>query len=266
MSDQQRSVIVTGGASGVGLSTARILGSDGWSIVLVDLDDDRLAEAAAELGRENITVAAVIKGDIRAPETSSRSVAAAEADDLRLGGLVNCAAATYLGALESLSVEDLDNCYAVNVRGTFMMMKAAASAMRRHGGGSIVNIGSADSFYGEEGTLAYCTTKAAVLNMTRAAAMDLGSADIRVNCVCPGVIDTPFFRASFKDGDDPEAIIAAVERRQPMGILHPDDIASAVAFLIGDAAQGMTGSTVVVDRGLSASWRYGPLVNSADVG
>ena len=78
--------------------------------------------------------------------------------------------------------------------------------------------------------------------------------------MCPGVIDTPFFRASFTEDDDPDAIIKAVERRQPMGILHPDDIASAVAFLIADTGAGMTGSTVVVDRGLSASWRHGPLV------
>jgi meso-butanediol dehydrogenase/(S,S)-butanediol dehydrogenase/diacetyl reductase len=260
MTGQRRSVIVTGGASGTGLSTARMLGSQGWSVVLVDRDKEGLADAVSELRLTGATITDVIEGDIRAPETSSRAVTVAEADGQELRGLVNCAAATYLGPLESLSVEDLDDCYAVNVRGTFMMMKAAASAMRSHGGGSIVNIGSADSFYGEEGTLAYCTTKAAVLNMTRAAAMDLSSSGIRVNCVCPGVIDTPFFRASFKDDDDPEAIIAAVERRQPMGILHPDDIASAVAFLIGDAAKGMTGSTVVVDRGLSASWRYGPLV------
>ena len=183
-----------------------------------------MSPAAEELRRAGASVSGVLHADIKDPDTSARAVALARANSQELRGLVNCAAATYLGSLDALSVEDLDACYAVNVRGTFMMMQAAARAMRTSGGGSIVNVGSADSFYGEEGAFAYCTTKAAVLNMTRAAAMDLAAAGIRFNCVCPGVIDTPFFRASFDAGDDPQEMIRAVGRRQPLGILNPDDI------------------------------------------
>jgi meso-butanediol dehydrogenase / (S,S)-butanediol dehydrogenase / diacetyl reductase len=257
------SVIITGGASGTGLATARLLGADNWSVVLVDRDQRGLDHAEQILRESGVAIAAAVSGDIKDPDTAVRAVMAASIDGLSLRGLVNCAAATCLGTVESISVSDLDDCYAVNVRGTFLMIQAAVGAMRRNGGGSIVNVGSADSFLGEEGTLAYCTTKGAVLNLTRAAAMDLAAGRIRVNCVCPGVIDTPFFRASFSERDDAAAIIAAVNGRHPMGILQPDDVAAAIAFLIGDGAAGMTGSVVVVDRGLSASWRYGPIVPGA---
>ncbi|WCB96860.1 NAD-dependent glycerol dehydrogenase [Baekduia alba] len=252
----QRAVIVTGGASGIGLGAARLLGEEGWATVLVDRDPDALDVAVTALREAGATVAAALPADIRETETAERAVAAAEAQGHELRGLVNAAAAVFQGSLWDLDPDDLDRCHAVNVRGTFQMMRAAAPAMRAHGGGSIVNVGSGDSFLGERDQLAYCTTKAGVLNMTRAAAMDAADAGIRVNCVCPGVIDTPFFRAGIAGARDPDGIVAMVEGRQPLGLLAPDAVAQAIAFLVSDRGAGMTGSALVVDGGLSASWWY----------
>lgn len=254
-----RSVIITGAASGIALAAAETLGRAGWAVVPVDKDADSLAAAADRLRQHGIDVRPPLAADIREPATARAAVGLATEDSLRLAGLVNAAATNLLGGIDTMSVDDLDLAYGINVRGTFLMMQAAIPGMRAGGGGSIVNVGSVDSFMGEEGALAYCTTKGAVLNMTRAAAMDLSGDGIRVNCLCPGIIDTPFFRGTFADSPDADAIVAAANRRQPLGVLDPAAVADAIAFLVTDASRGMTGSNLVVDGGISASWHSGPL-------
>jgi NAD(P)-dependent dehydrogenase (short-subunit alcohol dehydrogenase family) len=248
------SVVVTGGASGIGLASAVALGARGWAAVLVDRDGEALSAAADGLSGDGVAVG-VVEGDITDPATADRAVAAARVLG-PLRGLVNAAGVVVQGSLWDLNPDELDACHAVNVRGTFQMMRAVALEMRDGGGGSIVNVGSGDSFLAERDQLAYCTTKAAVLNMTRAAAMDVAEAGIRVNCVCPGVVDTPFFRAGISGALDPDAVAEMAGSRQPLGLLRPQAVGEAIAFLISEEGGGMTGSAMVVDGGLSATWWY----------
>jgi meso-butanediol dehydrogenase/(S,S)-butanediol dehydrogenase/diacetyl reductase len=252
----RRSVIITGAASGIALAAARLLGKEGWALVLVDRSAEGLRAAAEQLTHEGATVAGAVAADLTDSDCAGRSVAVATVPGLELRGLINCAALAIPGSIEDLAVTDLDRCYAVNVRGTFLMMQAAVEAMKVAGESSIVNVGSVDSFMGEANTVAYCATKAATLNMTKAAAMDLAHVGIRVNCVCPGVVDTPFFRNSLDGIANQDAVVESVRRRHPLGLLEPADVARTIAFLISDAGRGITGTAVVVDAGLSASWGY----------
>lgn len=254
-----KSVIVTGAASGIAYAAAERLGLDGWVIVAVDKDEAALHSARDRLRDRGVDVAGAIAADIRESSTAEHAARVATEGSLRLAGLINAAATTALGSIDTITPADLDLAYAVNVRGTLQMMQAVLPGLRANGGGSIVNVGSVDSFMGEDGTLAYCATKGAVLNLTRAAAMDLSGDGIRVNCVCPGIVDTPFFYGSFQGAPDADAIVDAANRRQPLGVLPPEVVAESMAFLISDAGRGMTGSALVVDGGMSASWRNGPL-------
>ena len=255
-----KSVIITGAASGIALAAAKSLGTDGWTVVPVDRDAEALHAAVAGLREIGASVLEPVVADIGDESASRRAVESATGDGYALAGLINAAANNSLGPVDEISADDLDASYRVNVRGTFLMIQAAIPGMRANGGGAIVNVGSVDSYMGEPGTLAYCTMKGAVLNMTRAAAMDLAPSGIRVNCVCPGIIDTPFFRASFEDSPDADAILAAADARQPLGILDPAAVAETLVFLVTGKSRGMTGSMLVVDGGISTSWRNGPLV------
>lgn len=254
-----KSVIITGAASGIALAAAEKLGTEGWTVVAVDRDADAVHAAVAALRDRGASVLEPVVADIGDESASRKAVELATSAEYVLAGLVNAAANNSLGPVDEISVDDLDASYRVNVRGTFLMMQAAIPGLRANGGGAIVNVGSVDSYMGEPGTLAYCTTKGAVLNMTRAAAMDLAPSGIRVNCVCPGIIDTPFFRASFEGSPQAEAVLAAANQRQPLGVLDPAAVAETLVFLVTERSRGMTGSMLVVDGGISTSWRNGPL-------
>lgn len=260
MSVVRRSVIITGAARGIAYEAAVMLGQAGWAVTPVDLEAEALRAAAARLREAGVEVAEPVAGDIRDSGTSDRAVESATGGGLRLAGLINAAADNALGAVDAISADELDRVYQVNVRGTFLMMRAVIPAMRAGGGGAIVNVGSVDGFMGEAGTFAYCATKGAVLNMTRAAAMDLSGDGIRVNCVSPGVIDTRFFHGTLTGSPSAPEIVAAANARQPLGILDPAAVAEALVFLVTDRSRGMTGSNLVIDGGMSASWRNGPLV------
>ena len=129
--------------------------------------------------------------------------------------------------------------------------------MIERGRGSIVAVASVNALQAEQGLVAYNASKGALLQLIRTVAVDHARDGVRANVVCPGVTDTPLFRAHLATARDPERFRAAREQRNPLGhLLDPDDVARAVAFLAGDESSGMTGSTLIVDAGLTASFDF----------
>lgn len=249
-----QNVIITGAASGVGLESARRLGANGHGIVLVDVREDALSKASETLSSEGVSVVGVVAGDVSDPATATAAVETATASG-GLFGLVNSAAIVTVGTLPDLEIEQWDRIFAVNVRGTFLMMKAVIPELLKQGAGVIVNIASVDGLVSEPNLVSYCSTKGAVVQLTRGAAVDHARAGLRINAVCPGAIDTPFFRGVVDPLPNSEALVAAVANRHPFGrMLQPADVAAAVEFLFQPQAAAIVGSCLVVDGGLIATW------------
>jgi NAD(P)-dependent dehydrogenase (short-subunit alcohol dehydrogenase family) len=243
-----RSVIVTGGASGMGAACARLLSDAGASVVIVDLNGDAAVGVAAGIG------ATVVAGDVTASAFCEEAVAEAIDRNGRLDALVNAAGTIVRADALGTNDDDWHQQFRVNVDGTFFMSRAAVRAMRPQGGGAIVNFGSIWGGTGGQGHTAYCAAKGAVHNLTRAMALDHARDGIRVNAVAPGEVDTPMLRSAGRERPaTDEELDAMAERTIPMARLaQPEEIARVVVFLASDEASYMTGAIVPVDAGYTA--------------
>ena len=204
--------IVTGAAQGIGLGIARALAQAGAAVVVADVNDERAAARPRPrwTGRATILHADVTQeGDVR------DLVDATVARFGRLDIVVNNAGIVAVQTVEESSVADWDQVMAVNVRSIFLTTKYALPYLRAAGGGAILNIASVSSFVGQQGTPAYCASKGAVLMLTKALALDYGRERIRVNCLCPGITDTPMLRYHARHEADPDAHLRRRLRRVP---------------------------------------------------
>lgn len=244
-----RRAFVTGGASGIGRATSRQLASEGAAVAVVDLDGEG-AESTAATIRDAGGVAISIRCDVASGADCERAVATAVE---RLGGLdlvVNCAGIMRRADVVETTEEEWDRVMAVNVRSVFLTGKHAIPVMAAAGGGTIVNIGSGWGMKGGDRAASYCASKGAVVNLTRAMAIDHGPQGIRVNCVCPGDTDTPMLRSEARQLGVAEAAFLAESAARPLARLGtPDDIARAVVFLASADSAWVTGAVLVVDGG-----------------
>lgn len=241
--------IVTGGGSGIGRATAMAMADQGAAVAVVDIDIDRATATAQAIGGSGGRAVPLI-ADVSDPADCERVVATTVSD---LGGLHilfnNAGIIRRLDAIET-TVDEWDRVMAVNVRSIFLMCKYAVPAMAATGGGSIINTGSGWGLKGGPNALSYCASKGAVVNMTRALAIDHGPAGIRVNSVNPGDVDTPMLRDEARQlGEDTAAFLADAAERPLRRMGRPEEIAAAVVWLASDASSFVTGSALVVDGG-----------------
>ena len=232
--------VVTGGASGIGLATARLLAERGARVACLDLNPGDVPEPIAGL---------------RSDVTDDVSVRAAIAEAVRLLGgidiLVNNAGIGAQGTVEDNSDEEWQRVFDVNVLGIVRVTRAALPHLRRSSAGAIVNTCSIAATAGLPDRVLYSSTKGAVLSLTRAMAADLVPAGIRVNCVNPGTADTPWIGRLLDRADDPDAERAALEARQPHGrLVSADEVAEAVAYLVSPRSGSTTGTSIAVDGGM----------------
>jgi NAD(P)-dependent dehydrogenase (short-subunit alcohol dehydrogenase family) len=245
--------VVTGGASGIGRATALRFLDEGARLVVADLNEAagaETAELAARAGhRARIRF---VRVDVAAEAEVEGLLALAVRDFGRVDCVFNNAGiGGAFGSVMRTAVEDWDYTFGVLVRGAFLGIKHGARAMVAGGiQGSIINTASVAGFSGGDAPIAYSSAKAAVINMTRAAAVELARHRIRVNCLCPGAISTPLLRRGIPD-EDPER---ALERMQPWPEAgRGEDVAGAALFLASDDARFVTGAALVVDGGLLAA-------------
>jgi len=235
-----RRALVTGAGSGIGEAIGRSLHAEDARVVLADRHGSAVRALAAELGEP----ASSIEIDVR-DEAQVRG--ALEGLDI----LVNVAGVGSTTNAPDTTLEVWEDVFAVNVRGTFLCCKHAIPDMVRRGGGSIVNIGSIAGLVGLRNRAAYCASKGAVIALTRALAVDHVGDGIRVNVVCPGTVDSPWVRRLVEDAGES---LDTLRARQPMGRLGtPQEVAEATLYLASDAAAFATGSSLVIDGGLTAA-------------
>lgn len=243
-----RIAVVTGGAHGIGRASALRFASEGAGVAVVDLNGAGAEETAGLAA----TDAAGYECDVSDPEAVAETFARI-VDRFGTIDVVHSNAGVLLaGAADVTSVHHWDRTFAVNVRGMFLVAQAALGPMLERGRGAIVNTASTSGIAAEPGLAAYCASKAAVIQLTKQLAVDYSRRGVRVNCVCPGWIDTGFNEPVLQDVSD-EELNEAIDRMVPLGRQGtPEEIAAVVAFLASDDASLVTGHALVADGGLTA--------------
>jgi meso-butanediol dehydrogenase/(S,S)-butanediol dehydrogenase/diacetyl reductase len=234
--------IVTGGASGIGAATARLLAAGGARLVVADIADAGAAVAAATGGR-------FCKTDVAVEAEVAALVAGTVAVEGRLDILVNNAGIGALGPVPDMTSETWRRVMAVDLDAVFWACRAAIPVMRAAGRGAIVNVASISGLAADPGFAAYNAAKAGLINLTRAMALDHARDGLRINAVCPGLVDTPLAGPLAAVPGMMDAWLPTI----PIGrAIRPEEIAAVIAFLASDAASAMTGSVVAVDGGMTA--------------
>lgn len=239
-------VIVTGGASGIGLATARLLAERGARVAIADLNGEAVQRASAEIAG-SIGIAVDVTDEAAVAAMVARTVEAFGP----LRGAVNAAGLPMCGKrLDELDLADFDRNIGVNLRGLFLCLREEVRAMLAGGGGTIVNVASGAALSGVARGAEYCASKAGVAGLTRAAAADFATDGIRVNAVMPGGTMTPMLQAAMDQDPGMADLLAAAH---PMNrYAQPPEIAGAIAWLLSDSASFVTGIGLSVDGGQSS--------------
>jgi NAD(P)-dependent dehydrogenase (short-subunit alcohol dehydrogenase family) len=240
-----RRLIVTGAASGIGKAIAQVVAGAGAHVMLVDRDEVKLIEAAGSITGRGATVAHHVT-DVREEPAIDRMVGAAVAELDGVDGLVTSAGITIPEQALEVRMEDFDAVLQVNLRGTFLCARAVARHMTAaNAPGSMVTIASTLAFTGVPLQTPYVASKAGVVAMTKNLAIEWGRHGIRVNCVAPGIIDTPLASLASE-------VLDEYTLRTPLGrVGQVEDIATVVRFLLSDDARYVTGQTLAVNGGHS---------------
>ncbi len=241
---KSRRILVTGAASGIGRAIAAMFIAEGAGVAMLDRDAGRLEAEATKLGAPSFAC------DVSDEAQVNAAVAAAAKSLGGLDGVVNSAGIDLMRPFGDMSLTDWRRIMAVDLDGPFLVCAAALPELRRAGAATIVNIASGAALRPLENRTAYCAAKAGLVMFSKTLAVDLAPDHIRVNAICPGIIDTPLFRTSFEQAENPEAELAKIMDRyliKRAGL--PDDIASTALFLTSPESAFMTGSAIAVDGG-----------------
>lgn len=249
---QNKITLVTGAGSGIGAAIAEVFAQAKAYVFVSDRDEKNGRETVARI-TEQQGQAEFFALDVANEDLCQQAAQQVYRSKLRLDILVNNAGIGHVGTMMQTRGEDLDRLYAVNVRGIFNVTKAFLPGMLMQKSGNIINLASIGGVVGVRDRLAYCTTKFAVVGLTKSLALDHAREGIRVNCICPGRVETPFVAARLKEYPDPEKAYQDMASTQALGRMgKPDEIAHAALYLACDESAFITGTAFLIDGGWSA--------------
>ncbi len=244
--------IITGGGTGIGRACALLFASEGAKVALAARRRDKVEAVAREIiaaGGEALAV----ECDVTDKVSVERAVRAVEERFGRLHVIINNAGAVHVGSVEETSDDDWNRVISVNLNGTFLMSRAGIPVLRRAGGGSIINIGSYLGLVAIKQRAAYCASKGGVTLLTKAMALDHAHENIRVNCICPAMVETEMALGAMSRTPDPAAYRRLRESQIPIGRLgRPEDVANLALYLASDESTWMTGVAIPLDGGVTA--------------
>lgn len=244
--------LVTGAASGIGAAIADAFARAGAMVWVTDRDAEAGQQTARQI-RERGGQAEFWPLDVADEAQCRRAEDHLRQTRGRLDVLVNNAGIGHVGTMLTTTGADLDRLYAVNVRGVFNVTKVFLPGMVERRSGVILNLASIGGVVGVRDRVAYCTTKFAVVGLTKCLALDHAKDGVRVNCICPGRVETPFVAARLKEYPDPQKAYQEMAATQALGrMARPEEIAAAALYLASDEAAFITGTAFLIDGGWSA--------------
>lgn len=248
---RKEKVLVTGGTRGIGKATAAAFRDEGADVIIAGSNDDSLSVALSEFkatAKSHHTEIVGVHGNIASVSDCERMVQFAVEQLTGLDILVNSAGVFQAGTIAETDENLWDHIMNINVKGSYFCSRAAAPALTKYKG-SIVHLGSESGINGYAGTTAYCASKGAIVNLTRAMAMELAP-EVRVNAVCPGVVNTDMARQGFAIEGDEERGIEQQRNSYPLQrVATAEEIASAILYLASDDARFITGESLIIDGG-----------------
>jgi 3-oxoacyl-[acyl-carrier protein] reductase len=242
ISFEQKTILVTGATSGIGYETATLLHKLGAKLILIGRNENRVEKLKSELPEQ-----IVISYDLNQVDKTFDLLKGIAKEHGSISGLVHAAGIHEVTPLRTLSVEQTKRLFKVNVETTLQLLKACSNKRIMCDGGSVVLLSSASGLVGEPGVIAYSASKGAIVSITKSAAMELAGRDIRVNCLAPGIVETPMSEnIRDKIGNEQWDVI---KQSHPLGLGQPIDVANPIAFLLSEGAKWMTGTVIPVDGG-----------------
>lgn len=247
-----KSAVITGGGTGIGQAIALAFAREGAQVVVAGRRKEKLDETLHLLQQAGCSALA-LECDVTKATDPQRVVKSAEDAFGKVNVLVNNAGALSVSTVENITEEDWDRVMATNVKGPFLMSRAALPAMRRAGGGSIINVGSVLGIVAIRDRAAYCASKGGVSMLTKAMALDHAQDNIRVNCVCPSIVESDMTRNLFAETEVGQQARESRLASIPLGRFgKPADIAGLTVFLASEESSWMTGTVIPVDGGVTA--------------
>jgi 2-keto-3-deoxy-L-fuconate dehydrogenase len=244
--------LITGAGSGIGASIAQVFAKAGAQVIVTDIKAEGAESTVAQI-KEDGGYAEALAVDVSDEASVAQVAEQFYVAHSRLDILVNNAGIGHVGTIMQTSAADLDRLFGVNVRGVFNMTKAFLPRMLERKSGNIIHLASIGGVVGIRDRLAYCTTKFAVVGLTKSMALDHATDGIRVNCICPGRVETPFVSARLKEYPDPAKAYREMSATQAVGrMAKPEEIAHAALYLASDESSFVTGTAFLIDGGWSA--------------
>jgi NAD(P)-dependent dehydrogenase (short-subunit alcohol dehydrogenase family) len=247
-----KAALITGGGTGIGRAIAIAFGRAGAKVAVAGRRVEKLHETLREIevhGGESLAISC----DVSQSKDAERAVEEAASALGSLNVLVNCAGVLSATTVEGISEAEWDRVMAINLKGPFLMSRAVLGEFRKVGGGTIVNIGSVLGLVAMKDRAAYCTSKGGLTLLTKAMALDHAHENVRVNCICPSLVETELVAGLFAASDAGLAAKKARIAGIPLGRLgQPEDVAEMAVFLAADESSWLTGAAIPLDGGLSA--------------
>lgn len=244
--------LITGGGTGIGRAIAVAFAREGANVALAGRRLEKLKEVAGEIKKQGAGTKA-IECDVTRARDAERAVRETAKQFGKLDVLVNNAGILSVATVEGISEAEWDRVMTVNVKGPFLMSRAALKEFRKTEGGAIVNIGSVLGLVAMRDRAAYCASKGGVTLLTKAMALDHAHQNVRVNCICPAIVETELVRGLFDSGEQGQALKKARLTTIPLGRFgKPVDVAELAVFLASEESSWLTGAAIPLDGGLTA--------------